>query len=189
MRNDHIDVSVRAMHIMASGDLAELREVIHPEAVNREAGAEPPDCRGRGPDAFAATARWLRAGFSDLAFEVHEAVAGDDLAVVHCTMSGRHTGTVLIYDQDGRVAQAFPATGRRMAVTHSHWSRLRDGMVVEHWANRDDMSQAAQLGWVPPKPLYLWRMARAKRQATRRLASAPLDQVTHQLGAHQHSHS
>ena len=40
--------------------------------------------------------------------------------------------------------------------------------AVEHWANRDDMGTAAQLGWVPPSPLYLLRMARAKRRARTR---------------------
>jgi predicted ester cyclase len=163
-----IEASVRAMHIMASGDLAELREVIHPEAVNREAKDEPPECRVQGPAAFAATARWLRAAFAEIDFEIHEAVASGDLVVVHCTMSGRQVGTFVTYDQDGRVAQAFPSNGRRMAVTHTHWTRMRDGQVVEHWANRDDLAQGVQLRWVPPTPLYLWRMARATRRAERR---------------------
>jgi predicted ester cyclase len=162
---DDIETSVRAMQIMASGDLAELREVIHPDAVNREAKDEPPDCRVQGPDAFAATARWLRATFADLTFDIHEAVTTEDLVVVHCTMSGRQVGTFVTYDEHGRVAQAFPATGHQMAVTQTHWTRMRDGKVFEHWANRDDLSQAVQLRWVPPTPLYLWRMARAKRQA------------------------
>jgi predicted ester cyclase len=167
---DDIETAVQAMKIMASGDLGELREFIHPDAVNREAEAEPPDCRGRGPAAFAATARWLRSAFDDLNFDIHEAVAADDLVVVHCTMSGRQVGTLVTYDEHGRVAQAFPSTGRRMAVTHTHWTRMRDGKVVEHWANRDDLGQSLQLRWVPPTPIYLWRMARAKRQATRTMA-------------------
>ncbi|AGZ43973.1 ester cyclase [Actinoplanes friuliensis] len=156
------------MKIMASGELTELHEVIHPDAVNREATAEPPDCRVQGPAAFAATARWLRSAFAELAFDIHETAASDDLVVVHCTMSGRQVGPFVTYDEHGRVAQAFPATGRQMAVTHTHWTRMRDGLVFEHWANRDDMSQALQLRWVPPTPLYLCRMALAKRQASRR---------------------
>ena len=168
MGTNDIDTCVQAMNIMAAGDLDELRDLIHPEAVNREAAAEPPDTRVQGPAAFAATARWLRSAFADLRFDIHEAVASDDLVVVHCTMSGRQTGTFVTYDEDGRVAQAFPSTGRRMAVTHTHWTRMRDGKVIEHWANRDDLGQAVQLGWVPPTPLYLWRMARAKRQAATR---------------------
>jgi hypothetical protein len=37
----------------------------------------------------------------------------------------------------------------------------------EHWANRDDLGMGKQLGWVPPTPVYLIKMARAKRRAKR----------------------
>ncbi|MEU8814843.1 ester cyclase [Actinoplanes sp. NPDC048796] len=167
MTTGDIHTCVRSMQLMASGDLDELSEVVHPEAVNREARDEPPDCRVAGPAGFAATARWLRSAFADLTFEVHEALASGDLVVVHCTMSGRQVGPFVTYDEQGRVAQAFPPTGRRMAVTQTHWLRMRDGLVVEHWANRDDLGQGVQLGWVPPTPVYLWRMARARRRAAR----------------------
>jgi hypothetical protein len=39
--------------------------------------------------------------------------------------------------------------------------------MIEHWANRDDLGTAEQAGWVPPTPLYLLRMALAKRRARR----------------------
>ena len=38
--------------------------------------------------------------------------------------------------------------------------------MIEHWANRDDLGMAMQLG-VPPRPRYLARMALAKRRAVR----------------------
>jgi predicted ester cyclase len=167
MRTTDIDLCVRSMKIMASGDLDELARVVHPEAVNREAKDEPPDCRGRGPAAFAATAHWLRAAFADLDFDIHDVATGGDLVVVHCTMSGRQVGTFVAYDERGEVAQAFPSKGRTLAITQTHWFRTADGQVVEHWANRDDLGMATQLGWVPPTPAYLWRMARAKRHARR----------------------
>ena len=169
MRTIDAGICVRSMTIMASGDLDDLTEVVHPEAVNREAKDEPPACRGRGPAAFAATARWLRAAFADLSFDIHDTVGDGDLVVVHCTMSGRQVGPFVSYDERGEVAQAFPPTGRTFAVTQSHWFRMRDGQVVEHWANRDDLGLAAQLGWVPPTPAFLWRMARARRRARREI--------------------
>ncbi|WP_225924596.1 hypothetical protein [Pseudonocardia abyssalis] len=43
------DAAVRSIHLMARGSLAEFAEVVHPDAVNREAVAEPAACRGRGP--------------------------------------------------------------------------------------------------------------------------------------------
>ncbi|MBL7255870.1 ester cyclase [Actinoplanes sp. LDG1-01] len=158
------------MTVMASGDLDDLTPIVHPQATNREAKDEPPACRGQGPAAFAATAHWLRAAFTDLAFEVHDTVADGDLIAVHCTMSGRHVGPFVSYDARGEVSGAMPPTGRPFAITQTHWFRMRDGQVLEHWANRDDFGLARQLGWVPPTPAYLWRMARAKRQAIRAAA-------------------
>ncbi|WP_200215893.1 ester cyclase [Micromonospora coerulea] len=155
------------MTIMTSGDLAELAQVVHPQAVNREAKAEPAACRVHGPAAFAATARWLRAAFEDLNFDIHDVVADGDLVAVHCTMSGRQVGPFVAYDERGEVDQAFPPTGRRFAITQTHWFRVKDGQLIEHWANRDDLGMASQLGWVPPKPAFLWRMVRAKRRARR----------------------
>lgn len=53
-------------------------------------------------------------------------------------------------------------------MAQSHWLRFRDGKIIEHWATRDDVGQAKQLGWIPPTPAYLIRMAVAKRRADRR---------------------
>jgi hypothetical protein len=44
---------------------------------------------------------------------------------------------------------------------------MQDGKVIEHWAVRDDLGQARQLGWLPPTPAYLVRMAIAKRRVKR----------------------
>jgi hypothetical protein len=43
--------------------------------------------------------------------------------------------------------------------------------VIEHWANRDDQGTAMQLGWVPPSPWYLVKMALATRRARKRSAA------------------
>jgi predicted ester cyclase len=166
-------LAVRSMQIMVNGSLADFEEVVHPEAINREARDEPPESRDRGPAAFWATALWLRQWFDDLAFEIHEVVAEGDLVVVHNTMSGRQTGTAVIYGPDGGVAQAMPATGRTFATTQTHWLRLSDGQVIEHWANRDDQGTAMQLGWIPPTPRWLFRAWRATRRARRDEATRP----------------
>lgn len=158
---------LRSIEIMATGAEADFHAVVHPDAVNREAVDEPPACRVPGPTGFYATALWLRAAYSDLRWEVHDAAVDGDLVVVHATMSGRHTGPFVTYDADGGVEQAFAPTGRTFATTQSHWFRVADGLVLEHWANRDDLGTAKQLGWVPPTPAFLFRMARATRAAKR----------------------
>jgi len=158
-------VAVASLHAMGSGTLADFEALYTSDAVNRESATEPPDTRGRGPDPLYATAQWLRTAFSDLAWQIHDVARDDDLIVVHTTMSGRQTGPFVAYRTDGEVAAVFPPRGRQFAVTQSHWFRLRDGKVAEHWANRDDLGMGEQLGWNPPTPLYLLKMLLAGRAA------------------------
>ncbi|MEV0335061.1 ester cyclase [Nocardia sp. NPDC050717] len=66
---------------------------------------------------------------------------------------------------------AFPPTGRTFAMTESHWFRMREGKIFEHWANRDDLGMARQLGWLPPSPWYLLRSMRLKGRAVREVRS------------------
>jgi predicted ester cyclase len=164
---DAKSVAVRSIHIMADGDRADFDAVVHPRAVDRENAVQPPSSRVAGPAGFHATARWLRAAFADLRYDIHHVVADGDLVAVSSTMNGRHVAPIVLYADDGRVDTAFPPTGKAFAATQSHWFRIEDGKVIEHWANRDDLGQAKQLGWVPPTPLYLLRMARAKGRAKR----------------------
>ena len=58
----------------------------------------------------------------------------------------------------------MPPTGKAFAITQTHWFRTRDGVITEHWANRDDLAMARQAGWVPPSPGFLLRAAIAKRR-------------------------
>jgi predicted ester cyclase len=166
-RDELTELTTRSIRAMADGTLDDLRRYVHPDAVNREADAEPPASRGRGPDAFWATALWLRSAFSEIAFDITTVLVDGDLTVTHGTMSGRQTGAVVIWTPEGTVERAFAPTGRRFEVHHAHFQRFRDGLVVEHWAVRDDQSLARQLGWVPPSPAYLVRCALATRRARR----------------------
>jgi ketosteroid isomerase-like protein len=161
-------LAVRSMQIMVDGTRADFDAVVHADAINRESKDEPPESRGRGPAAFYATTLWLREWFDDLAFEVHDVVADGDLVVVHNTMSGRQAGTAVIYGSNGRVEQAMPPTNKPFATTQTHWLRVRDGKVIEHWANRDDQGTAMQLGWVPPTPWFLVKALLATRRARKR---------------------
>lgn len=161
------DIVTRANELTVSGSVEEFAEVFHPDLVNREATVEPPAARGRGPVAAFASATWLRTAFSELALTVDKVVSDGHLTVTHGTMSGRHTGPFVLYDDAGRVERVFAPTGKTFTVTHSHWWRMENNLVIEHWANRDDQGQGLQLGWVPPTPVYLLRCARATRSARR----------------------
>ena len=171
--NDAKALALRSIQIMADGTHDDFHEVIHPQFLNHEAKDEPPASRGRGPGPAYATALWLRDAFAELRWEIHDAVAEGNLVVVHCTMSGVHVRPFAEYDENARVGQVFPPTGRRFATTQTHWLRVADGQVIEHWANRDDLGMALQLGWVPPNPIYLMRSLLARRRA-RRTAPRPV---------------
>jgi predicted ester cyclase len=167
-RDALVDLAARTFRIMEQWDDAEAARVIHPESVNHEAVAEPPEARGRGPAAYRATYDWLHAAYAELRWDVQQVLADGDLVAARCVMSGRHTGPFVTYDADGRIDQAFPPTGRSFASTQTHLYRMEDGLIAEHWANRDDLGQAAQLGWIPPSPVFLLRGALLKRRLSRR---------------------
>ena len=161
-------IALRSIAIMADGTIEDFDEVVHPEFLNHEQHDEPPASRGRGPAAFYATALWLRAAFADLRWEIHDVVAQGDLVVLHGTMSGRHVGPFVSYDADGAVDGGLPAD-RRVASRRRRptGSASPTGMVIEHWANRDDLGMAQQPAGSRRRPLYLLRMALAKRRARR----------------------
>lgn len=152
---------------MRDGDLAAFAAHVHPDARNREAVDEPLACRAAGPAAFLATGLLLRSVFDDLAWDVHDVAVDRDVVVAHATMTGRQAAAFHRYDATGRVASAFPSAGRPFSVTQTHWWRMLDGLMVEHWANRDDMGLALQLGWVPPGPRFVARMGLALLRARR----------------------
>jgi predicted ester cyclase len=158
---------IRILETISHGDLTDFAEMIHPEAVNREATTQPSAARQRGPAGFYATALWLRAALTEMRWDVNDLVADGELIVAHTTAHGRHVGPFVFYNNDGHIEQVMPPTGKTCSVTQTHWFRMSEGKVIEHWANRDDMGTARQLGWIPPTPRYFARMALAKRRALR----------------------
>jgi predicted ester cyclase len=166
-RDESVMVAEAAIHAVLGGTLDDLRSVTHPEAINREASAEPPATRGRGPEAFHATGQWLREAFSDLTWTTEQSIAEGDLVVTFGTMSGRHTDNFVVWTEDAKVERVFVPTGKAFSVRQAHFQRMRDGLVIEHWAVRDDQGLALQAGWIPPTPAFLIRCARATRKARR----------------------
>lgn len=96
--------------------------------------------RVNGPQAMRGTAEWLLAQFPDLHFTIEATVAEGDMVVVRLLGEGTHLGPI------GPV----PATGKRFASHSSHWFRVADGKLAEHWATRDDLTTFLQLGIIQP---------------------------------------
>jgi predicted ester cyclase len=75
---------------------------------------------------------------------LHRMVAQDDLVVVQLTMHGRHVASTM------PLLTGIPPTGDTIAWDFIHIWRVADGMLVEHWACRDDVGLLAQVGAWPP---------------------------------------
>lgn len=88
--------------------------------------------------------------FPDVRLEPHSVLAEGEWVVGRYTFSGTHTGTGRHPFVHGGLLAGVPPTGRSVSVQHIHMFRLKDGQIVEHWANRDDVEMMRQLGLHPP---------------------------------------
>jgi predicted ester cyclase len=50
----------------------------------------------------------------------------------------------------GPLNGVMPPTGKRFSARQSHWFRIEDGKLAEHWATREDLPAMLQLGVVRP---------------------------------------
>ena len=157
------------LEITARGDFGAVDANVTADYFNHRCADEPLETRGRGPEALKATIRWLQRAFTEMRFEFHEVLVEGDRVAARVTLHARQHGPFVVHDSpDGRVTDAFPSNGRRFAVSQTHWFKIRDGAIAEHDAVRDDLGMAKQLGWIPPRPLYILRMLLTLRRERRR---------------------
>ncbi|HET7271882.1 MAG TPA: ester cyclase, partial [Rubrobacter sp.] len=97
--------------------------------------------RVNGPQAMRATAEWLLAQFPDLHMTIEAMIAEGDTVAVRILSEGTNLGPL-----NGVV----PPTGMRFSARQSHWFRVEDGKLVEHWATREDLPTMLQLGIIQP---------------------------------------
>jgi predicted ester cyclase len=87
--------------------------------------------------------------FPDARLEPLTMVAEGEWVTVRCLLRGTHEGMARHpFVHEGLLA-GIPPTGKSVEVQHIHMFRLRDGQIVEHWASRDDIAMARQLGVLP----------------------------------------
>lgn len=133
--------AIASFRLIETGDTDLARQIVASDFLNHEADDDPgqPERNLKGPEGFLATSSWLRATFAELGFEDIEAIAEDERVAVRSTMTGRHVGEF----------QGIPPTGKSFRQRQIHIFRLRDGKIVEHTAQRDDLGLLLHLGWRP----------------------------------------
>jgi steroid delta-isomerase-like uncharacterized protein len=104
-----------------------------------------------GRDALTKNLEDLQLTFPDRRMEIVAMVAEGDTVVTRVRWSGTHRG-VSQRRLMGGLLIGVPPTGKSFTVQHMHWYLLKDGLIVDHWANRDDLGMLQQLGLVPTKP-------------------------------------
>jgi lactoylglutathione lyase len=72
-------------------------------------------------------------------FEQHHLLADGDLVVQHVTVRGTHRASTMPLLVD------LPVTRKAAAWRFIHIWRVANGMIVEHWACRDDIGLVEQL--------------------------------------------
>ena len=89
-----------------------------------------------GPDAMRGTCTWLLEQFPDLRMTIQSMIAEDDLVAALVWAEGTNTG---------KLNGFLPPSGRHFKYLQTHWFRVRDNRLCEHWATRDDLSAMLQL--------------------------------------------
>lgn len=119
--------------VFSAENLAAVDEIMAEDYIEHAVAPFGSDEPGRvhGPSHAHGTVEWLRAQFPDLEMTIESMVA--------------EGGTVAV-----RVGGVGPATNKRFVAEQSHWYRVGDGNLREHWATGDDLSAMLQLGVIHP---------------------------------------
>ena len=115
-------------------DLDAIDALVSPEYVNHAASTAEYQ-RGGARHIW----EWILGVFPDHRFEVEGAAADGQTVAIRGTMTGTHEGELM----------GIAPTGKRVSAQQSHWFRVVDGKLAEHWAVRDDLGMMQQLGVLP----------------------------------------
>ncbi len=114
------------------GDETVLDELVAEDMVNHAAGPQ-------GREGLRLILRTIDVDLGPVTVDQHHLIAEGDLVAQHLTLQGTHRDSTM------PLLSGIPAAGRSAAWTFIHLWRVADGMIVEHWACRDDMGLREQL--------------------------------------------
>ncbi len=115
-----------------AGDDTVLDDLVAADMVNHAAGPQ-------GRDGLKRILATIDVDLGPIAVEQHRLIGEGDVVAQHLTLRGTHRASTMPLLADAAVS------GRPAAWTFIHIWRVADGMIVEHWACRDDMGLLEQL--------------------------------------------
>jgi predicted ester cyclase len=126
------DVVEELFRRQRAADDTVLDDLVAIDMVNHAAGPQ-------GRDGLGLILQTIEEDLGPITVEQHHLVGEGDLVAQHLTMHGAHRASSM------PLLAGVPATGRPMSWTFIHLWRVADGMIVEHWACRDDLGLLEQL--------------------------------------------
>ena len=115
-----------------AGDASVLDDLVAVDMVNHAAGPQ-------GREGLKLILGTIDRDLGPVTVEQHHLLGEGDLVAQHLTLHGTHRASTMPLLAD------VPVSGRACAWTFIHLWRVVDGMIVEHWACRDDMGLLEQL--------------------------------------------
>jgi lactoylglutathione lyase len=126
------DVVAEMFRRQRAGDDTVLDDLVATDMVNHAAGPQ-------GREGLKHILRTIDVDLGPTTVEQHHLIGEGDLAAQHLTLHGTHRASTMPLLVDATVS------GRPIAWTFIHIWRVTDGVIVEHWACRDDMGLLEQL--------------------------------------------
>jgi predicted ester cyclase len=115
-----------------AGDPDVLDDLVSPDMVNHAAGLQ-------GREGLRQILRTIEDDLGPVTVEQHHLIGEGDLVAQHLTLHGTHRGSSM------PLLTPVPVSGRAVTWTFIHLWRVADGVIVEHWACRDDMGLVGQV--------------------------------------------
>jgi lactoylglutathione lyase len=126
------DVVEELFRRQQTGDESALDDLVAADMVNHAAGPQ-------GREGLKRILRVIDNDLGPVTVEQHHLIGEGDVVAQHLTLHGTHRDSTMPLLADTAVS------GRPAAWTFIHIWRVTDGMIVEHWACRDDMGLLGQL--------------------------------------------
>jgi predicted ester cyclase len=130
-RSDAESLAQRWAHEgVAKGKVEVFDEWVSADAIDHSGSTD-----ARGVEGFKVRTRGVHAAFTEIEVVVEDLLVDGDKIAWRWRLTGTHRGPFL----------GVSATGKRVSMTGMNIQRMRNGLVVEHWSNADQLGLLRQV--------------------------------------------